>query len=124
MELRAKRYADVLVLQALGRVDHLNAESFGALLAPHLENCREGGDRLLLDLGDLEYISSAGLRVLMLATKRVTPAGGRIALAAASPLVAEILQISRFNLIFPIHPSVPLGLAELSPAAAQALGQA
>ena len=122
MELRASRYADVVVLQLTGRVDYTSSDAFGAALAPHLENCNAAGDKLLFDLSGLEYISSAGLRVFMLAAKKATPAGGKIALAAAQAVVTEILQISRFNLLFPMHATLRDGLAALSAAAAQAHG--
>ena len=119
MELNATRRDNVAVIVPRGRIDHLNAEAFGKALAPYLEQCHGGGGlHLLLDLAGLEYISSAGLRVLMLASKKVAPAGGRIAVAAPQPLVREILQISRFDLVFPVYPDLARALAELSATAA------
>jgi anti-anti-sigma factor len=120
MELLATRYADVVVLRLTGRVDYTSADAFGAALAPHLEKCNAAGDKLLIDLGGLEYISSAGLRIYMLAAKKAGPAGGKIALAEAQPVVAEILQISRFNLLFPMHATLHDALAALSAEAAVA----
>jgi anti-anti-sigma factor len=118
MDLRSERYADVVVLQPAGRIDHTNAEAFSRALAPHLETCKAGGDQLLFDLAGLDYISSAGLRELMLAAKRSQPLGGHIALAAPQPVVREILEISRFNLVFPMHAGLGEGLNALSAAAA------
>lgn len=118
MELNATHQDNVAVVSPRGRIDHLNAEAFGKALAPHLDQCHGGGVQLLLDLSGLEYISSAGLRVLMLASKKVAPAGGRIAVAAPQPLVREILGISRFDLVFPVYSGLAQGLAELSSAAA------
>ena len=120
MDLRAQRYADVVVLKPVGRVDHANAEAFTQALAPHLKDCKAGGDQLLFDLSALDYVSSAGLRVLMLAAKRSQPVGGHIAVAAPQPVVKEILEISRFNLVFPMHATVREGLAALSAAASAA----
>ena len=117
MELNATRHDRIAVVAPRGRIDHLNAEAFAKALAPYLEQCHGGGVHLLLDLSGLEYISSAGLRVLMLASKKVTPAGGRIAVAAPQAMVREILSISRFDLVFPVYPGVAQGLAELSAAA-------
>jgi len=119
MELNARRSNHTLVLTPRGRVDHLNAEAFGKAVAPHLELCNKDGPRLLFDLSALEYISSAGLRILMLASKRAIPAGGKIGVAAPTTLVREILEISRFDLVFPVFDSVDAGLAAFSiPAAA------
>jgi anti-sigma B factor antagonist/stage II sporulation protein AA (anti-sigma F factor antagonist) len=69
---------------------------------------------VLFDLSGLEYISSAGLRVLMLASKRIIPAGGRIGVAAPTAMVREVLQISRFDLVFPVFDTVEKGLASFA----------
>lgn len=114
MQVSATRCADVVVLRPEGRVDHSNAEALANAVTPHVMGCRRGGDALLFDLSGLEYISSAGLRVLMLVSKNVTPNGGKVALAEPQRVVAEILEISRFKYIFPIHASVAAGLAALT----------
>jgi anti-anti-sigma factor len=111
MELNATRKENTMVLAPRGRIDHSNAEAFGKAVAPHVEACAQMGPRLLFDLSGLEYISSAGLRVLMLASKRAIPAGGRIGVAAPTALVREILEISRFDLVFPVFDSVEKGLS-------------
>ncbi len=51
---------------------------------------------MLIDFSAIEYISSAGLRALMAASKKTKAAGGRIAVAALQPMVQEIFEISRF----------------------------
>lgn len=120
MELPQTRYADVLVLRLTGRIDHLAAQTFSQALAPHLVDCKAGGHHLLLDLSGLQYVSSAGLRVFMLAAKQTGPAGGRIAMAEAQPVMREILEISRFNMVFPLFGSLREGLEHLSPQAVAA----
>lgn len=123
MELSQQRYADVIVVSVTGRVDHANAEPFKAALSPMLDSCSEGKDKLLLDLSQLDYISSAGLRVLMLAARQVKAQGGNVVVAGLGAVVREIFEISRFNLVFRVFESVPVALAELSePAAAKLLG--
>jgi len=114
MDLRPRRQGDVIVLGPAGRVDHLNSDEFLAALAPHLALCERGGSALLFDLSEVEYMSSSGLRVLMLAARQAKPRGGRVAVAAPQALVAEVLEISRFNLVLPIHGSVDDGLRALS----------
>src|SRR5947208_748739 len=88
--------------------------------APQAETCVSGKDRLVLDLSQLEYISSAGLRVLMLAGKQVKAQGGTLILSGLQPLVAEIFQISRFAMVFTITPSLREALAKASPSALSA----
>ena len=131
MDLSPERYAEVVVLAPTGRVDHGSAEHFRSAVEPWLAECVAASSAssgstvstphaLVFDLSGLEYISSAGLRVLMLASKQTRPVGGRIAVAAMTPLVAEIFKISRFDLVFPTHTTLADALAALSPAAATA----
>jgi anti-anti-sigma factor len=120
VELAQARYADVLVVSVSGRADHANAEHFKARLWPHLANCRAGGDQLVLDLGALEYISSAGLRVLMLAAREAKAQDGTLVVCGLQPVVREIFEISRFNVVFRVLPDLPRALGELSDRAATA----
>jgi anti-sigma B factor antagonist/stage II sporulation protein AA (anti-sigma F factor antagonist) len=117
MELAAKRFADTLALFPRGRIDHATAEAFKAALAPHLAGVAPGRDRAVIDLGAVEYISSVGLRVLMLASKQVKAQGGALAVADLQPVVREIFEISRFNLVLEVFPTLREALAKLSPAA-------
>lgn len=75
---------------------------------------------MVLDLSRLEYVSSAGLRCLMLAAKEAGAKNVRMVVAGMQPVVAEIFQISRFHLVFDIFPSLRDALAAVSPQAAQA----
>jgi anti-sigma B factor antagonist/stage II sporulation protein AA (anti-sigma F factor antagonist) len=113
MQYSSRRFADVVVAAPAGRIDHANAEEFSRALAPEL-NDRENRSALLLDFAGVDYISSVGLRALMVAAKRLRADQRRIAIAALQPIVGEILQISRFDLILDVFPSVRDALAQLS----------
>ncbi len=117
VQVTAQRYADVLVVAAAGRIDHQNAEEFKATLLPHLESCGAGRDQVVLDLSQLEYISSAGLRILMIAAKDARVRQGKLLAVTLQPVVREIFEISRFTLIFEIHESIRDALLKISPAA-------
>jgi anti-anti-sigma factor len=121
MELSPKRLADAVVLAPGGRIDHATAEAFRAALVPFTERCVAGGDQLVLDLSRVQYISSAGLRVLMLARKQAKANGGTLAVAGLQPVVQEIFEISRFTMVFDVFPTVREALARISPAALAAL---
>ncbi|HEY9532060.1 MAG TPA: STAS domain-containing protein [Burkholderiales bacterium] len=123
MKLTSRTYADTLVIMPAGRLDHDNCDEFRAGLQPHVDGGARDGHGIVLDLSGLEYISSAGLRCFMLAAREARNQGGRVLLAALRPVVAEIFQISRFNMLFEIHPSVRDALASVSPAAAAAFDQ-
>ena len=81
------------------------------------------GRSIVLDLSALEYVSSAGLRCFVLVAKQARAQGRKLVIAAMRPLVAEIFEISRFNLLFEIHPGVREDLAAVSPQAAAAFDQ-
>jgi anti-anti-sigma factor len=120
MELTPKRYADTVVLAPAGRIDHSTSEGFKTALAPYLARCAAGQDRIILDLAGVEYISSVGLRVLMLASKQAKAQGGAIGVAALQPAVKEIFDITRFTMVLNVFASVRDGLAQLSPSALSA----
>jgi len=124
MKLDARTYADTLVVAPTGRLDHDHCEGFRAGLQPHLDQAAASGRGLVLDLSRLEYVSSAGLRCFMLAARQTSGHGGKILLAALRPVVAEIFQISRFDMLFEIFPSVREALAALSAPAAAAFDRA
>ena len=124
MELSAKRFADTVVLYPAGRIDHATADAFKAALAPHLAGVAAGRDRAVIDLAGVEYISSVGLRVLMLASKQVKAQGGALAVADLQPVVGEIFEIRRFNLVLEVFPTLREALAKLSPAALAAFESA
>jgi anti-anti-sigma factor len=117
MKLSPRRFADAVVVFPVGRIDQSSADTFMEALAPHLERCAAGEDRLVLDLSDLEYISSAGLRVLMLAAKQTKAQGGTLLVTGLQPLVKEILEISRFTMVLDITPSLRDALAKASASA-------
>jgi anti-sigma B factor antagonist len=83
----------ILVLRPVGRINNDSSPDFQARLLAWVDS----NDAVVIDLGSVEYISSAGLRALMMASRRAKARGGRIAVAALSPLVSEVFTISRFD---------------------------
>jgi anti-sigma B factor antagonist len=120
MPLSHRNYGTARVLAPRGRLDHDNCEAFQADLVPHVEACERDGLALVLDLSGLEYVSSAGLRCLMIAAKQAARHNSRIVVASMQPVVAEIFQISRFSLVLEVFPTMREALASVSPQAAAA----
>lgn len=83
------------------------------MLAPHLNDCSASGSALALDFAEVSYISSVGLRVLLLAAKQAKAQDGRIAIAALTPIVTEVFQVSHFDLVLKVFPDVPSAVGEL-----------
>ena len=124
MELASRRFADTVVLFPEGRIDHATAEQFKVALAPHLATCAEGRDRVVIDMTGVEYISSVGLRVLMLASKQSKGQGCTLAVCGLQSVVREIFAISRFDLVLQVFPTLHEALAALSAEALAAFGAA
>src|SRR3989442_15265099 len=105
MDLKQKRYADTVVLSPVGRIDHSTSEGFKAALAPYMARCAVGLDRVLLDFVSVEYISSVGLRVLILASKQAKTHGGSPGVAAPPPALKGLFGLSRVTTDLAVFPS-------------------
>jgi len=114
VEFSSRSFADVVVATPAGRIDHEAAGPFEQALTPLLDDARAASAGLVLDFAHVDYISSVGLRVLMVAAKKSRARGARIAVTALQPLVAEIFAISRFDSVLDVFPSVRAALATVS----------
>ena len=65
----------------------------------------EGGDHVVLDLGQVQFIDSSGLGAIVAALKLMGP-GRRLDLACLTPDVAKVFRLTRMNSIFVIHTSL------------------
>ena len=114
MTLSPRRYANAVVLSVTGRLDQDTCDAFRADLMVHVEATARDSGAIILDLTGLEYVSSAGLRCFMLASRQAKAQHGRIVVAALQPMVAEIFEISHFNLVFQVFPQVREALGAVS----------
>jgi anti-anti-sigma factor len=100
MQFAHENAGDIVVAKLAGRLDSQSATSAEERLTGLI-----GSDtpRLAIDLSKLEYISSAGLRVLLLVARKVQQAGGKMALFGLTPGVREVFSISGFDTIFTVR---------------------
>ena len=101
MEISVKEYKRVAVITISGRVDSVTADEFESELIQAIDG---GYTNLVLDLAAVDFLSSAGLRVLVTVRKRVTGAGGDIRIAQPSKQVIETLEITGLNTLFTTYP--------------------
>ncbi len=113
MELTSRHLGSICILEVHGRLDHAHAKAFENALMPHLADCTKAGKPVVLDFSKVVYISSVGLRVLLLAAKQIKMQQGRIAVAALTPIVTEVFQVSHFNLVIQVFPDVAAAVAQL-----------
>ena len=101
---------ELQVLRPQGRLD---SNTSAELERQTSELIGRGARRLMLDLKDLYYISSAGLRAVLLAAKEMTAVGGRLAIASPNAEVNEVFDISGFVSVIDLHPSAESAAARL-----------
>jgi anti-anti-sigma factor len=101
---------DLQIIRPQGRLD---SSSSPALEKQAMDVIDAGARRLLIDFVDLIYISSAGLRAALAVAKRMSAAGGRLALCSLNPQIAEVFQISGVDAIIDIHPTAESAAARL-----------
>jgi anti-sigma B factor antagonist len=98
------------ILRVSGRIDFESALDFEHHINAMIQ---EAGDCFIIELSQVELLSSAGLRVMLSTAKRVAQRNASLALAAPSQVVRQVFEISHFNLLFKIFPSVPAAIAAL-----------
>lgn len=102
VQIHTAKEGKATVVQLQGKVDATSAPSVEQALVAAID---QGEKKLVIDCAGLDFISSAGLRSLLLAVKKMKAAGGSISLAALQPHVKEVFDISGFSSLFVIHGS-------------------
>lgn len=100
MSMMSSKRDDVLIVMPQGRLDTHSSPEADQLISGAIE---AGETRILVDFATTDYISSAGLRVLLKATKQLKQAGGAFGLCNANDQIREVLEISGFATIIPCH---------------------
>jgi len=108
MDISQERDGDVVVVRLAGRLDSSAASSAEDRLSAALT---DASPRLAIDMSGLAYISSAGLRVLLVVAKKVQQQKGKIALGGLAENVREVFAVSGFDTIFPIEPDPAAAVA-------------
>ena len=115
MDVTHREYGNVVVAAPVGRADLAGSTALETALAPLW--ARADVEGLVLDLSGVPYVSSVGLRVMMIAAKQMRGRRARIAVTGLQPVVAEIFAISRFDKVLEPFPAVRDALAAMSPTA-------
>jgi anti-sigma B factor antagonist len=107
MDIQTIKKNGITVFTIVGKID---SGTSGVLEKKLLAAIEEGEKNLLFDFSQVDYISSAGLRVLLLAAKKTAKMGGKTVLCALSPNVREVFDISGFSAIFSTCPTPEEGM--------------
>jgi len=100
----AEWLGSTLVLTLAGRLDSQTTPVCEAELGEHLARDPK---RLVLDLEGLDYVASTGLRLLLLAAKRLKLKGGELRVCGLQANVQEVFEISGFNGLIPVFDTRP-----------------
>lgn len=111
MELEFERTDDLVVVTACMRVDGSNARDFEQALRDIIQ---DNDCALVLDFGPLTYISSAGLRAILLTAKNLQKRGARFGVCTLSTPIREVFAISGFDKIIPTYETKSKAVASLS----------
>jgi anti-anti-sigma factor len=110
MELNSYRQDKFFVIKVSGRMDATTAPEFEQSC---LEWIGQGESMLVVDLQGLEYMSSAGLRSILVVGKKLKSAGGSLSFSSLTPNVAHVFSISSFASMFPVHESLEEALGKV-----------
>ncbi len=94
MEITEERRENILILRVIGRLDATTSKTMEERLLSIIDS---GEGRLVIELSQLDYISSAGLRVFLLAAKRMGNTNGRMILCSLKDAVKQVFDIAGFS---------------------------
>ncbi|HEY2107497.1 MAG TPA: STAS domain-containing protein [Candidatus Binataceae bacterium] len=110
MEISEQHDGGVVILGPVGRLNNETSPEFQSRL---LGCVGSSGASVLVDLSAVDYVSSAGLRALMTASKQSKAMGGRLAVAGLNAVVKEIFAISRFSYVVTVFETPAQALVAL-----------
>lgn len=110
MELQRKSQNDTTIFKLIGNLDAISAPDTGKKMLHYID---EGDSAIVMDLSDLEYISSAGLQTILRIIRRIKEVDGKLALAALSSNVADVIELSGFTLFLSIFDTVEAAIDSL-----------
>ena len=102
MQIKEDKQNDVMVLTVTEHLDSATASVFESRLLGLVDH---GERRIVVDCGSLDYVNSAGLKVFLLAAKRLEPLGGKLVLCSLAPSVLMIFEMIGFTRIMKITAS-------------------
>jgi anti-anti-sigma factor len=110
MEVTNRKESKIMVVSVTGRIDAITAPEFESYLSGLMS---QGEAHFLVNLTGLDYISSAGLRSILSAAKKLKAQAGQITFCGLQGPVEEVFKISGFNSIFKIFESEAVALSSL-----------
>ena len=111
MDVDTRNEGNVTVVALTGKLDAITSPAFEQQIRGTIE---AGNHAIVVDLAQLDYISSAGLRALLVLAKQVKAKNGKACLANVTGDVRSVFDMSGFATIFEIVESVAAGVDKVS----------
>lgn len=103
MEIIEEKQDAINIFKLNGRLDSNTSQGFEKKI---FQAISDGSKHIIIDFKDLDYISSAGLRVILKATKAINREDGKIMLCSMQDYVKEVFEIAGFDSFLPIVPTI------------------
>ena len=109
MEISYKADQGITIIELSGRLDGTTAEEAQESINPHLEEA----SLIVFDMSTCEFVSSAGLRLLMVIGKSLAQKGGKGAMACLMAEIKEVMEMTGFDHVFPSFESLAEAMGHL-----------
>ena len=110
MKISSSKKERGVLLALAGRMDTVAAPQFEEACDPWL---RGGEKTIVVDLTQLEYISSMGLGYLLSVNKKLQSSGGKLVVCGLTGMVKEVFRLSGFNKLFAVYDNAEAALEKL-----------
>ncbi len=108
MEIKESKENDILIVTINGRLDSNTYEQLGEKMT-----AITAGNKIVIDFSELDYISSAGLRIILMNAKKMKKAGGQFRLCGMKDFIKEIFDIAGFSKILNIDPVLANSISQM-----------
>jgi len=93
---------DVLFLKISGRLDAISSPAAEKKILDHITN---GQHKVLLDFSEVDYLSSAGMRLLLRTSKKLKTVSGKLIVCSVTSNVLDVLKMSGFDHVIDLSPN-------------------
>lgn len=107
LDIELKEYEEVKIVLVEGKMNTASSPELGNYLTDLIE---KGFNSILLDLKDVDYISSTGLRVILQTGKKLKTTGGKIVICGLNETLEEVFRMSGFSMMFDVTKNEEEGL--------------
>ncbi len=103
MEIVTNKTEDIIIVSVSGRIDTATSADFQNAVNQLIQ---QGEKNIVLDFENVEYLSTAGLRAILVAAKKSAAAGGKLCCCSLQPFVSRIFEVCEFTRLIPVFECV------------------